>query len=75
MISTWDMRTSPCSAASLISRRLPSVQVWTPLGTRFDDLRQIKTEEELDLSCKSREIGDKAFAESSEDSKARHDRA
>ena len=40
-----------------------TVQTWTPLGSRIDDLRQIKTEEELEYLARAEEIGDKAFAE------------
>ena len=38
------------------------VQTWTPLGSRIDDLRQIKTEEELEYLARAEEIGDKAFS-------------
>ena len=31
-------------------RKELTVQTWTPLGSRIDDLRQIKTEEELKKS-------------------------
>ena len=44
-------------------RKELTVQTWTPLGSRIDDLRQIKTEEELEYLARAEEIGDKAFAE------------
>ena len=51
-----------CCDFDKLRKELP-VQTWTPLGSRIDDLRQIKTEEELEYLARSEEIGDKAFAE------------
>ncbi len=49
-----------CCEFDRMKAALP-VQVWTPLGTKIDDLRQIKTEEELTYLARAEEIGDKAF--------------
>ena len=51
-----------CCDFDKLRKELP-VQTWTPLGSRIDDLRQIKTEEELEYLARAEEIGDKAFAE------------
>ena len=51
-----------CCDFDKLRKELP-VQTWTPLGSRIDDLRQIKTEEELGYLARAEEIGDKAFAE------------
>ena len=51
-----------CCDFDKLRKELP-VQTWTPLGSRIDDLRQVKTEEELEYLARAEEIGDKAFAE------------
>ena len=51
-----------CCDFDKLRKELP-VQTWTPLGSRIDDLRQVKTKEELEYLAKAEEIGDKAFAE------------
>lgn len=50
-----------CSQFDKMKEALP-VAVWTPLKDRIDNLRSIKTEEELKYLAKAEEIGDKAFA-------------
>mgnify|MGYP000517891589 CR=1 FL=1 len=51
-----------CCDFDKLRKELP-VQTWIPLGSRIDDLRQVKTEEELEYLARAEEIGDKAFAE------------
>ncbi len=41
-----------CCDFDKLRKELP-VQTWTPFGSRIDDLRQIKTEEELEYLAKS----------------------
>ena len=50
-----------CCEFDRLKAELP-VHTWTPLGSKIDDLRQIKTEEELEYLAKAEEIGDRAFA-------------
>ena len=45
-----------CCDFDKLRKELP-VQTWTPLGSRIDDLRQIKTEEELEYLARAEEIG------------------
>ena len=50
-----------CCDFDKLRKELP-VQTWIPLGSRIDDLRQVKTEEELEYLARAEER-DKAFAE------------
>lgn len=49
------------SEYATFSEKLTQVKQWIPLGSRLDDLRQIKTPEELELLAKAEAIGDAAF--------------
>ena len=51
-----------CCDFDKLRKELP-VQTWIPLGSRIDDLRQVKPEEDLEYLARAEEIGDKAFAE------------
>lgn len=50
-----------CSDFDKLKGALP-VKKWVPLGTSVNDLRQIKTEEEIQCLQRAEEIGDQAFA-------------
>ena len=75
-ISIWDIEDQSmlCCDFDKLRKELP-VQTWTPLGSRIDDLRQIKTEEELEYLARAEEIGDKDICRIFENRETRNDRA
>ncbi|MDD3279739.1 MAG: aminopeptidase P family protein [Lachnospiraceae bacterium] len=56
----YEDMTMRCSEFAQLSAALP-VKEWVPMGSSVNDLRQIKTPEELDCLRKAEAIGDTAF--------------
>lgn len=52
-----------CYEFSRLQNRLTRVNQWMPLDEQIDEIRQIKSDEELQLIAKAESIGDAAFAE------------
>ena len=52
-----------CRAFSELIEHLPKVKIWKPLGQKVNDLRRIKSPEELACLEKAEAIGDAAFAD------------
>lgn len=52
-----------CFEFSRLQNRLTRISQWMPLDEQIDEIRQIKSEEELQMIARAEAIGDEAFAE------------
>lgn len=57
----YEDETMRCSELAHLSRELSEVKTWIPMGGSVDELRQIKTPEEIACLRRAEEIGDIAF--------------
>lgn len=52
-----------CFEFSRLQNKLTEVDQWMPLDEQIDEIRQVKTDRELELIAKAESIGDEAFEE------------